>query len=100
MRVAKWGVNKDIVIPKRLREGLPSSSYKVKQLKVRMSLPRTGDEITELVDSLLWISPLPVILLIAYLVHKEPGKETISFKVEQQFILDLEKRKKKKPVEC
>ena len=83
-----------------MREGLPSSSYKVKQLKVRMSLPRTGDEIIELLDSLLWIFPLPVILLIAYLVHKELGKETISFKVEQQFILDLEKRKKKKPVEC
>ena len=65
-----------------------------------MSLPHTGDEITELVDNLLWISPLPNILPIAYSVHKEPGKETISFKVEQQFILDLEKRKKKKPVEC
>ena len=64
-----------------------------------MSLPRTGDEIIELLDSLLWISPLLDILQIAYSVHKEPRKETISFKVEQQFILDLEKRKKKKPVE-
>jgi hypothetical protein len=62
-------------IPKKLRETLPSPSYKVKQLKVQLTESFIGLEIVELVDSLLWISPLPEIMLI------ESFKETISFKV-------------------
>jgi hypothetical protein len=62
-------------IPKKLRETLPSPSYKVKQLKVKLTESFIGLEIVELVDSLLWISPLPEIMLI------ESFKETISFKV-------------------
>ncbi|KAK7852036.1 hypothetical protein CFP56_040302 [Quercus suber] len=63
---------KDLVIPKKLRDSLPSPSYNVKQLKVETSHPRTGQEIVELVDSLLWISPLPEILIIRHRINMEP----------------------------
>ena len=55
----------------------------VKQLKVETSHPRTGQEIVELVDSLLWISPLPEILIIRHRINKEPG---MTFKVYQTLI--------------
>uniref|UniRef100_A0A7N2L6U6 At1g61320/AtMIF1 LRR domain-containing protein n=1 Tax=Quercus lobata TaxID=97700 RepID=A0A7N2L6U6_QUELO len=63
---------KDLVIPKKLRDSLPSPPYNVKQLKVEISQPRTGQEIVELVDSLLWISPLPEILIILHRINMEP----------------------------
>ncbi|GMY20410.1 putative F-box protein At1g49610 [Fagus crenata] len=66
---------KDMVIPKKLRETLPSSSYNVKQLQLKTANLFTGLEIAELIDSLLWISPLPEIILVVVL-----WKASISFK--------------------
>ena len=74
---------KDLVIPKKLRDSLPSPSHNVKQLKVETSHPRTGQEIVEFVDSLLWISPLPEILIIRHRINMEPW---MTFKVYQTFI--------------
>jgi hypothetical protein len=70
-----------MVIPRNLRETLPSPSYNVKQLKLQTEILSTGIEIAELVDSLLWISPLPEILLIVHSINREPWMDTISFKV-------------------
>ncbi|GMY20384.1 hydroxyphenylpyruvate reductase, partial [Fagus crenata] len=69
-----------MVIPRNLRETLPSPSYNVKQLKLQTEILSTGIEIAELVDSLLWISPLPEILLIVHSINREPWMDTISFK--------------------
>ena len=74
---------KDLVILKKLRDSLPSPSYNVKQLKVETSRPRTGQEIIELVGSLLWISPLPEILIVWHRINMAPW---MTFKVYQTFI--------------
>ncbi|XP_030967425.1 uncharacterized protein LOC115987951 [Quercus lobata] len=59
-----------------------SPSYKVKQLKVEISKSFTTHEFIELVDSLLWISPLLELLLIKYgkWIDEDKCYETISFK--------------------
>jgi hypothetical protein len=49
---------KNVIAPKELRETLPSPSYNVKQLKLTIVDLCEIYEITELVDSLLWIFPL------------------------------------------
>ncbi|XP_030965768.1 uncharacterized protein LOC115986647 [Quercus lobata] len=71
---------KDVVIPQELRDTLPSPSYLVKQLKVSLSRPDTGSEIDKLVDNLLWISPLPEVVVIAYRINVKPWEDTTSFK--------------------
>lgn len=60
-----------------------SPSYKVKQLKVEISKSFTTHEFIELVDSLLWTSPLLELLLIKYgkWIDEDKCYETISFKV-------------------
>ena len=74
---------KDMVIPKELRDIVSSPSYKVKQLKVEISKSFTTHEFIELVDSLLWISPLLELLLRKYgkWIDEDKCYETISFKV-------------------
>jgi hypothetical protein len=72
---------KDIVISKELKETLPSPSYNVKQFHLWMSKPFTTHEIVEIVDNLLWISPLPELLLITHSIGVKRWFETISFKV-------------------
>ena len=74
-----------MVIPKELRETVPSPSPNVKQLKVKMSMAFIGHEIAKLVDNLLWIAPLPEVLLILYEIYKKPT-DSISFKVLKIFI--------------
>ncbi|XP_062158832.1 uncharacterized protein LOC133866329 [Alnus glutinosa] len=72
------GCGKSLIAPKELRETLPSPLYNVKHLKLKVwyhVYDRMRDEIIELVDSLLWISPLLEILLIEW----ETG-DNISFK--------------------
>ncbi|GMY20406.1 putative F-box protein At1g49610 [Fagus crenata] len=71
---------KDMVIPQQLRETLPSPSYNVKQLKLETGNLVIGLDIVELMDSLLWIAPLPEILLIALSIDMEPWMDTICFK--------------------
>ncbi|GMY20403.1 putative F-box protein At1g49610 [Fagus crenata] len=71
---------KDMVIPQQLRETLPSPSYNVKQLKLQTGNLVIGLDIVELMDSLLWIAPLPEILLIALSIDMEPWMDTICFK--------------------
>ncbi|XP_062157566.1 uncharacterized protein LOC133865219 [Alnus glutinosa] len=62
------GLAKSLIAPKELRETLPSPLYNVKQLKLKLygGNPRYRDEVIELVDALLWISPLLEILLIEW----------------------------------
>lgn len=48
-----------MIIPKELRDTLPSPSYNVKHLKLSIFVSFMSHEIGELLDSLLWISPLP-----------------------------------------
>ena len=79
-------VVKDVVIPKELRDTVPSPSPNVKQLKVEMSTAFIGHEIAKLVDNLLWIAPLPEVLLILYEIYDDKPMDSISFKVLQIFI--------------
>jgi hypothetical protein len=75
---------KSLIAPKELRETLPSPLYNVKHLKLKVwyhGYDRMRDEIIELVDSLLWISPLLEILLIEW----ETG-DNISFKVHIAYV--------------
>nr|POE69308.1 hypothetical protein CFP56_42884 [Quercus suber] len=74
-------VAKDVVVPKELRDTLPSPSYNVKQLKVAIYQPWNGHEIDRLVDNLLWISPLPEIVVITCWINVKPWKDTTSFKM-------------------
>lgn len=76
---------KNAIIPKEFRETLPSPSYKVKHLMVSISKSFTRDEIGELVDSLLWISPLPDILSIECSNNSKPDFDQISLKVSHLF---------------
>ncbi|KAL4625804.1 hypothetical protein ACB092_05G050900 [Castanea dentata] len=55
---------KDVIIPKELRETLPSPLYNVKHLKLSIPPPFTRYNFKELLDGLLWISPLPDMLVI------------------------------------
>ncbi|KAG2668110.1 hypothetical protein I3760_15G144400 [Carya illinoinensis] len=48
----------DAIIPKELRQTLPSPSYNVKQLKLQLNEPPIMSGMNKLVDVLLWISPL------------------------------------------
>jgi hypothetical protein len=76
---------KSLIAPKELREILPSPLYNVKQLKLKVWndwYPRMRHEIIELVDSLLWISPLLEILFIEW---EETG-DNISFKVRIAYV--------------
>uniref|UniRef100_A0A2N9EKW5 At1g61320/AtMIF1 LRR domain-containing protein n=1 Tax=Fagus sylvatica TaxID=28930 RepID=A0A2N9EKW5_FAGSY len=73
-------LERDMVIPQQLRETLPSPSYNVKQLKLETGNLVIGLDIVELMDSLLWIAPLPEILLIALSIDMEPWMDTICFK--------------------
>ncbi|XP_050289693.1 F-box/FBD/LRR-repeat protein At3g26920-like [Quercus robur] len=72
------------IIPKELRETLPSPSYNVKHLMVSISKSFTRDEIGELVDSLLWISPLPDILSMECSKNSKPDFDQISLKFFKQ----------------
>ncbi|KAK7858232.1 putative f-box/lrr-repeat protein [Quercus suber] len=84
-------VAKDVVVPKELRDTLPSPSYNVKQLKVAIYQPWNGHEIDRLVDNLLWISPLPEIVVITCWINVKPWKDTTSFKFSyKKPILDEE----------
>uniref|UniRef100_A0A7N2LMJ7 At1g61320/AtMIF1 LRR domain-containing protein n=1 Tax=Quercus lobata TaxID=97700 RepID=A0A7N2LMJ7_QUELO len=69
------------IIPKEFRETLPSPSYNVKHLMVSISKSFTRDEIGELVDSLLWISPLPDILSMECSKNSKPDFDQISLKM-------------------
>ena len=62
---------KNVIAPKELRETLPSPSYNVKQLKLTICDLCEIYEITELVDSLLWIFPLQEILFILMMEDDE-----------------------------
>jgi len=73
---------KSLIAPKELRETLPSPLYNVKQLKLKVLYRRPRDEIIELVDSLLWISPLLEILFIEW----ENTGDNISFKVRIAYV--------------
>ena len=77
---------KNAIIPKEFRETLPSPSYNVKHIMVTISKSHTRDEIgDQLVDSLLWISPLPDILSIECSNNSKPDFDQISLKVSHLF---------------
>jgi hypothetical protein len=77
---------KDVIIPKELRKTISSPSYTVKHLRLSISQSfTTRDEIGELVDSLLWISPLPDILLMECSSKSEHYFDRISIKVLHLF---------------
>lgn len=77
---------KNVIIPKELRETLPLPSYNVKHLKPSISLSVLRDEIGELLDSLLWISPLPDILSMEFSNNSIPDFDHISLKVLHLFV--------------
>ena len=84
---------KNAIIPKRLRKTVSSPAYNVKHLHLFLSSPLsfTRYAIGELVDSLLWISPLLDILTIeAGSIFKPDDYDKISFKVLYLFIHFLE----------
>jgi hypothetical protein len=78
---------KSLIAPKELRETLPSPLYNVKQLKLKLygGNPRYRDEVIELVDALLWISPLLEILLIEWKTD-DLKDEKISFMVRIAYV--------------
>ena len=84
---------KNAIILKRLRKTVSSPAYNVKHLHLILSSPLsfTRYAIGELVDSLLWISPLLDILTIeAGSIFKPDDYDKISFKVLYLFIHFLE----------
>ena len=76
---------KDVIIPKELRKTISSPSYNVKHLRILIYQSFTRDEIGELVDSLLWISPLPDILSMECSNKSEHDFDQISIKVLHLF---------------
>jgi hypothetical protein len=77
---------KSVILAKELRECIPSPSYNVKHLKLSIS-SFTRRDISELVDTLLWISPRPDILSIECISDKSaPEFDKISIKVLHLFI--------------
>ena len=78
------------IIPKELRETVSSPSYNVKHLHLyrsssSSSLFYTRHEINEIMDSLLWISPLLDILTIECSCKGFPDFYKITFKVSHFF---------------
>jgi hypothetical protein len=79
---------KSVILAKELRECIPSPSYNVKHLKLSVS-SFTRRDISELVDTLLWISPRPDILSIECIsgsADSAPEFDKISIKVLHLFI--------------
>ena len=70
---------KNVIIPKELRETLPSSLYNVKHLKLSIPLPFTRCKVKELLDGLLWISPLLDMLVMELCRQSDPGFDKIAF---------------------
>ena len=72
---------KNISIPKELRETLPSPSYNVKHLKLSISQSFPRNEIDKLLDSLLWIFPLPDFLSMKFSYKSFLDFDQITLKV-------------------
>ena len=75
-----------MIIPKELRETLPSSLYNVKHLKLSIPLPFTRCKVKELLDGLLWISPLPDMLVIESCRESDLDFDKVAFEVIHLFI--------------
>ncbi|XP_050289688.1 uncharacterized protein LOC126727820 [Quercus robur] len=72
-------VIQDVIIPKELSETLPSPLYNVKHLKLSIPPPLTRYKIKELLDGLLWISPLPDMLVIESRRESDPDFNKVAF---------------------
>ena len=75
-----------MIIPKELRETLPSPLYNVKHLKLSIPPPFTRYKIKELLGGLLWISPLPDMLVMELCRQSDPGFDKIAFDLIHLFI--------------
>ncbi|XP_050285747.1 uncharacterized protein LOC126725216 isoform X2 [Quercus robur] len=77
--------DQDVIIPEELRVTLSSPLYNVKHLKLIICPPFTGYEISELLDSFLWISPLPELLVIESNRHKsDPDFDKLTFELSYE----------------
>ena len=75
-----------MIIPKELSETLPSPLYNVKHLKLSIPPPLTRYKIKELLDGLLWISPLPDMLVIESCRESDHDFDKVAFEVIHLFI--------------